>query len=131
MNIIFQVIQFPLMPVFLHKEMKTNLLDICLFLLYVKTIPQKVLNATTFTWIQGQKYWLIFFRLSNFEIFYRRKLCRGRLFDGEKRENFIKTFVSFSRRYFSQLTFCHFQLPLKRIRWNSNENAFLYAFSFK
>ena len=42
-NINFYVIQFPLIWVFLHEEMKVDLLDICLFLLFLlaKTIPQK------------------------------------------------------------------------------------------
>ena len=39
----FHVIQFPLMSVFLHNEMKFYLLDICLFLLFAKIIPEKVL----------------------------------------------------------------------------------------
>ena len=43
-NINFHVIQFLLMSVFLHNEMKTCLLDVSLFLLFAKTIPQKVLK---------------------------------------------------------------------------------------
>ena len=43
-NINFHVIQFLLMSVFLHNEMKTYLPDISLFLLFAKTIPQKVLK---------------------------------------------------------------------------------------
>ena len=40
-NINFYVIQFPLISVFLDKKMKIYLLDIFLFLLFEKTIPQK------------------------------------------------------------------------------------------
>ena len=43
MNINFYVIQFPLISVFLDKEMKIYLLDIYLFLLFAKTIPKQVL----------------------------------------------------------------------------------------
>ena len=43
-NITFHVIQFLLMSVFLHNEMKTYLLDISLFHLFAKTILQKVLK---------------------------------------------------------------------------------------
>ena len=40
-NINFYVIQFPLISVFLDRKMKIYLLDIFLFLLFAKTIPQK------------------------------------------------------------------------------------------
>ena len=40
-NINFYIIQFPLISVFLDKKMKIYLLDIFLFLLFEKTIPQK------------------------------------------------------------------------------------------
>ena len=38
-NINFPVDQLPLMLVFLYKGMKTYLLDICLSLLFSKTVP--------------------------------------------------------------------------------------------
>ena len=100
-NINFHVIQFSLMSVFLQNGMKTYLLDICLFSLFAKTIPEKVLKLS-------KSYWLIFYRLVNFDIHYREKLCREELFDGSKWGYFIKNVMTFPRLYFSQLTFCYF-----------------------
>ena len=87
--------------------------------------PQKFcLNLTA-------KYWSIFYRLGHFEILYWGKLCRRKFFYTEKWGNFVKVFITFLRQCFSQLIFWYFQLRLKCIRWNSNENAFLYALYFK
>ena len=65
------------MSVFLHSEMKTYLLDICLFSLFAKAIPQKVLRLS-------KTYWLIRYRLGNFDIHYREKIRRKKLFDLKK-----------------------------------------------
>ena len=71
-NINFHAIQFLLMSVFLHSGMKTYLLDICLFPLFAKAIPQKVLKLS-------KSYWLILYHLGNFDIHFREKLRREKL----------------------------------------------------
>ena len=93
-NINFHASQFLLMSVFLHSEMKTYLLDVCLFSLFAKAIPQKVLRLS-------KTYWLIRYRLGNFDIHYREKIRRKKLFDLKKWGNFIKNFITFPRQYFS------------------------------
>ena len=115
-NINFHVIQFSLMSVFLQNGMKTYILDICLFSLFAKAIPEKVLKLS-------KSYWLIFYRLVNFDIHYREKLCREELFNGSKLRIFHKKCYHFSPTVFfpiNILLFCHLQLRLKPIRWNSN-----------
>ena len=102
-NINFHVIQFSLMSVFLQNGMKTYILDICLFSLFAKAIPEKVLKLS-------KSYWLIFYRLVNFDIHYREKICREELFHGSKWGYFIKNVIIFLRLYFSQLTFCYFAI---------------------
>ena len=100
-NISFHAIQFSLMSVVPQNGMKAYFLDICLFLLLAKRIPEKVLKLS-------KSYWLIFYCLVNFDIHYRKKLRREELFDGSKWGNFLKNFITFPWLYFSQLTFCYF-----------------------
>ena len=122
-NINFYIIQFPLISVFLDKKMKIYLLDIFLFLLFEKTIPQKA--SKVLLEFNGK----ILIDLLSFGSLWNTLLGETlpeKIFDAEKWGNFVKIFITFPRQCFSQLIFWYFQLRLKCIRWNSNENEVLY-----
>ena len=81
MNINFYIIQFPLISVFLDKKMKIYLLDIFLFLLFEKAIPQKV--SKVLLEFNG-KILTDLLSLGQLIILYCGELCRIKFFDAEK-----------------------------------------------
>ena len=51
---------------FLYKEMKTCVLDICLFLLFAKTIPQKLERFSNYQCLKQNTsdFWLFFLNIT-------------------------------------------------------------------